>query len=135
MSTPLLACPPLRWGILGGGRIANDFAQALKILPSQHVAAIATRSPSTAATFASTHSIPTHYGSYDQLLDDPNVDIIYVANVHKFRLPVGTSVLNKNKHVLLEKPFALNLADATKYPELKVAHARPTVARDVRGCF
>ena len=50
-------------------------------------------------------------GSYDDMLKDPNVDIVYVGNVHSFRRETGEKCLKANKHVLLEKPFACSVAD------------------------
>lgn len=112
------SCPPLVFGILGGGRIANDFVQTLKLVPSLAVAAVATRSLDTANSFATKHHIPTHYGSYDELLADPSVQIIYVANVHIFRLEIAKKCLNANKHILLEKPFACSHAEAQEIVDL-----------------
>ena len=51
-------------------------------------------------------------GSYDEILNDEDVDIIYVGNVHSFRKEIGEKVLKANKHCLLEKPFTCNVADA-----------------------
>ena len=117
-SDQLISCPPLKWGILGGGRVANDFVQALKLVPSTEVVAVATRSVESAAAFAEKHKIGVFYGKYDELLTDNDVEIVYVGNVHVFRLEIGTKVLNAGKNLLLEKPFALCHEDAKQLVDL-----------------
>jgi len=108
-----LSCPPLRWGILGCGRVAHDFCLAMKHLPTQVLAGCAARSLSSAETFAKTHNVEKAYGSYDELIADENVQIIYVANLHVFRRTTGEKCLNAGKHILMEKPFACSAADAS----------------------
>jgi len=109
-----LECPPLRWGILGCGRVSHDFVQALKLVPTASVVACAARDLSRAQAFATKHAVASAYGDYDKLLRDTSVDIVYVGNVHAFRLKDGEQCLKAGKHVLLEKPFACNTED-TKY--------------------
>ena len=100
----LLTTPALKWGILGTGRICNDFTQALKHLPTASVVACASRTNlPNASLFASKHNIPRSYGTYAELCNDEDVEIIYVGNVHLFRREVGEMVLNAGKHCLLEK--------------------------------
>lgn len=111
ISNPL-ECPPLRWGLIGCGRISHDFTQALKLLPTANVVACSARSIDSAKVFAEKHGIEKYYGSYDEILSDENVDIIYVGNVHSFRREIGEKVLKANKHCLLEKPFACSAKDA-----------------------
>ena len=107
-----LSCPELRWGLIGCGRISHDFTQALKLLPSASVVACSARSLTDAQRFAEKHNISKYYGSYDELIADQEVDIVYVGNVHCFRRVIGEKVLKGNKHCLLEKPFSCNLEDA-----------------------
>jgi dihydrodiol dehydrogenase / D-xylose 1-dehydrogenase (NADP) len=108
-----LDCPPLKWGLIGCGRVSHDFAQALKLLPTASVVACAAhRDPDRAAAFAARHGIPASYGSYDDLIADDGVEIAYVGTVQSFRRSVGEKCLLAGKHVLLEKPFACNFADA-----------------------
>jgi len=106
-----LECPPLKWGILGCGRVSNDFCQALKHLPTQSVVACSARSSDSAEAFAQKHVIGKHYGSYDEMLQDPEVEIVYVGNVHSFRRSTGEKCLLAGKHVVLEKPFACSVED------------------------
>jgi len=111
VSNPL-DCPPLRWGIIGCGRVSHDFTQALKHVPTASVVACAARSEDSAKAFAQKHKIQRYYGSYDDLLADEAVDIVYVGNMHSFRRSVGEKCLMANKHTLLEKPFTCSLEDA-----------------------
>jgi dihydrodiol dehydrogenase / D-xylose 1-dehydrogenase (NADP) len=110
--TDPLDCPPVRWGLIGCGRVSHDFCQALKHLPSASVVACAARSLDDAQAFAAKHSVANAYGSYDELLQDSDVDVVYVGNIHAFRRSIGEKCLLANKHTLLEKPFACNAADA-----------------------
>lgn len=107
-----LACPPLRWGILGCGRISHDFTQALKLLLTQTTTACVARDLASAKAFADKHKISKFYGNYEELLTDKDIDIVYVGNIHAFRRSLGEKVLRANKHCLLEKPFACNSDDA-----------------------
>jgi dihydrodiol dehydrogenase / D-xylose 1-dehydrogenase (NADP) len=108
-----LQCPPLRWGLIGCGRVSHDFTQALKHLPSASVVACSARDENRAKEFADKHGISKAYGDYERLIADKDVDIIYVGNLHAFRRSVGERCLKANKHVLLEKPFACTALDAS----------------------
>ena len=113
-----LECPPLRWGFVGCGRVSHDFVQALHHVSSAQVVACAARDLERAKEFASKHGIDKAYGSYEELAQDPSVDIVYVGNIHIFRRSVGEMCLMNNKHILLEKPVACNLEDAKYLVEL-----------------
>jgi dihydrodiol dehydrogenase / D-xylose 1-dehydrogenase (NADP) len=112
--TDLLACPKLRWGILGCGRVSHDFCRAVSTLvkSAELVACATSNDVDRANAFAATFGIPTAYGSYERLVQDTTVDIIYVGNVHSFRRRDGEMCLNAGKHVLLEKPLACTIEDA-----------------------
>ena len=110
-----LGCPPLRWGILGCGRVSHDFCLALR----NHVAtatvvacATANNNDRRAEEFAALHSIPHSYTTYADLLANPNVEIVYVGNVHCFRRETAETCLRAGKHCLLEKPFTCTASDA-----------------------
>ena len=83
----------LRWGFLGCGRIANDFANGVKAVPNAALAACAARSNPSAKKFALTHGIGSAYDSYEQLCEDDDVDIIYVSTIH--HLHHGVCVITK----------------------------------------
>ncbi|KDO29325.1 hypothetical protein SPRG_05860 [Saprolegnia parasitica CBS 223.65] len=101
-----------RWGILGCGRICNDFVMGLQLVAGASVVACASRSLATAQAFAATHDIPTSYDSYDALCADPQVDVIYVGTLHTLHHPHTLLALRHNKHVLVEKPMSMNQREA-----------------------
>lgn len=92
--------------------MSNDFVQALKLIPSAMVAAVSARSLESAQKFAERHGVSKYYGSYEEMLTDDEIEIVYVGNVHSYRRSIGEKCLLANKHVLLEKPFACNATDA-----------------------
>jgi predicted dehydrogenase len=104
--------PALRWGVIAPGRIAGAFVGAIHRHTAQRVAAVASRSLDRAEQFAGEHGIPTAYGSYEQLVSDPAVDVIYVAAPQSEHLRLGLLAISGGKHVLIEKPMATNAADA-----------------------
>ena len=97
-----------RWGILGCGRIANDFAECLALLPNVEIAAVASRSEERAREFSSKHNSSTYYTDYKELVSDPDVDAIYVATTHNFHKDHVLLCLEMGKHVLCEKPLTTN---------------------------
>jgi predicted dehydrogenase len=99
------------WGILGPGGIAKAFAEDLKKLDGHSIAAVGSRTLSNAQSFASTFG-GTAYGSYEELVADPQVDAIYVATPHPAHKENVILALNAGKPVLCEKPFAVNAAEA-----------------------
>lgn len=103
----------LRWGILATGGIARSFTQDL--LDAGHtVAAVGSRAPGAAQAFATEFGIPRAHGSYEQLAADPEVDVIYVATPHPMHLDAALLAIAAGKHVLVEKPFTLTAAQATR---------------------
>uniref|UniRef100_A0A3B4DHF8 Trans-1,2-dihydrobenzene-1,2-diol dehydrogenase n=2 Tax=Pygocentrus nattereri TaxID=42514 RepID=A0A3B4DHF8_PYGNA len=103
----------IRWGICSAGKISHDFTVALKTLPQEdhQVVAVAARNLQRAEEFAQKHNIPTVYGSYEELAQDPNIDVVYVGTIHPHHLPVGILLMNAKKNVLIEKPLAMNLRE------------------------
>ena len=101
-----------RWGIAGTGRIASDFVDGLRQVPDADVVAVCSRDDKKAKEFAHRRAIPRSYGSYEALAQDPNVDIVYVATPNSRHRSDTELYLRAGKHVLCEKPFALNLAEA-----------------------
>ncbi|NP_001005600.2 trans-1,2-dihydrobenzene-1,2-diol dehydrogenase [Danio rerio] len=103
----------LRWGICSAGKISHDFTVALRTLPAeQHqVVAVAARELAHAQEFAQKHSIPRAYGSYEELAEDPEIDVVYVGTIHPHHLRVGLLFMNAKKNVLCEKPLAMNLKE------------------------
>jgi predicted dehydrogenase len=100
-----------KWGILGPGGIARAFAKDLQLLEGHEVAAVGSRTLINAQEFANTFG-GTAYGSYEELVEDPAVDAIYVATPHPSHKENVISALNAGKPVLCEKPFAVNAKEA-----------------------
>jgi predicted dehydrogenase len=104
--------PPLRWGVVGTGWIAERFVDAVQSKTHQQVIAVGSRSSAGAASFGRKFGIPRPHGSYQDLVTDSEVDVVYVATPHPSHLPDGLLALNAGKHVLIEKPLALNAREA-----------------------
>ena len=102
----------LRWGILSAARIANKFCEGVRSLPDADLAAVGARDGQRAREFAQKWQIPKAYGSYEELVNDPEVDAIYVATTHNFHREHTLLALNAGKPVLCEKPFAINAAES-----------------------
>jgi predicted dehydrogenase len=96
------------WGILGPGRIARKFASDLRLLPNAKLHAVASSSPQRADAFALEFGIDKVYHSYEALVADPAIDIIYIATLHTGHYHDTLLCLNHEKHVLCEKPVAMN---------------------------
>ncbi|KAI9991806.1 hypothetical protein PInf_017177 [Phytophthora infestans] len=99
---------PLRWGFLGCGRISHAFVGAIKSLDSVTFQACAARSLENAQKFASEHGIANAYDSYEALCSDPEVDVVYIGALHPWHCEHATLALSHGKHVLVEKPMAMN---------------------------
>jgi predicted dehydrogenase len=103
----------LRWGILAAGGIARAFTSDLQTA-GRAVTAVGSRTLASAEEFAREFDIPRAHGSYESLVSDPDVDVIYVATPHPFHAENALLALNGGKHVLVEKPFTLNAAEAER---------------------
>jgi predicted dehydrogenase len=108
----------IRWGILGTGRIASDFAQALQDTPGAVLAAVASRSLEKAVAFGQEFHIDTCYGSYQELADNDAVDVIYIATPHPMHAENALMALHAGKAVLCEKSFTINRREAEQVVEL-----------------
>ncbi|MFD1096068.1 Gfo/Idh/MocA family protein [Salegentibacter chungangensis] len=98
----------IKWGILGLGKIAGKFARGLEHIDGSELYAVASRSISKAKEFAREFPEARPYGSYEEMLKDENIDVIYIATPHVFHLEHSLLSLKHDKAVLCEKPFALN---------------------------
>ncbi|MGH2868118.1 MAG: Gfo/Idh/MocA family protein [Solirubrobacteraceae bacterium] len=103
---------PVRWGILGTGGIASTFVTDLRRTDSGVVTAVGSRSQGSADRFADTFGIANPHASYELLVADPDVDVIYVATPHPMHHDNAVLALRAGKHVLVEKPFTMNAAEA-----------------------
>jgi predicted dehydrogenase len=99
---------PLRWGILGSGWIADRFVEDLNRLEGHLPAAVGSRTLAKAQEFATSHRMARALGSYEALVNDPEVDVVYVASPHPFHHEHARMALEAGKPVLLEKPFTMD---------------------------
>jgi predicted dehydrogenase len=106
------SAPAVRWGILGAGGIASVFTEAVARHTMSAVVAVGSRSQGRADEFAGRHAIATAHGSYEALVADPAVEVVYVASPHSEHLEHALLAIAAGKHVLVEKAFTVNAAEA-----------------------
>ena len=114
VADPLPPDRPVRWGILATGKIASGFAQALQLLPDAELAAVASRRLESAERFALAYGGPAtrSYGSYAALVEDPDVDVVYVATPHALHHEHTMLAFDAGKPVLCEKALTLTAREA-----------------------
>ncbi|GAW48555.1 MULTISPECIES: Gfo/Idh/MocA family protein [unclassified Nocardioides] len=112
------------WGILATGKIAHEFARDLALVPGARLAAVGSRRPESARAFADQHGAAAAYGSYAELVADPTVDVVYIATPHALHLDNARLCFEAGKHVLCEKPLALDTAAAAEMGRLAGEHDR-----------
>jgi predicted dehydrogenase len=105
---------PLQWGILSAGHIARKFATDLQSSRNNRLVAVASRHEADAAAFANEFDGVRAHGSYAALLADPEVQAVYIGTLHPWHAEWAIEAARAGKHVLCEKPLALNLADAQR---------------------
>ena len=103
---------PLRWGILGTGSISAQWVGCLRQCKGASVTAVAARSAERAREFAARLGIPTAYGDYAQMVNAPDVDIVYVGTITRLHKEHSLLAIDAGKHVLCEKPLTTNADDA-----------------------
>lgn len=99
-------------GIMGTGNIAGRAVETLRHLDGIDAYAVASRTPKRAKQYAEEQGIAVYYGSYEELVSDPAVDLVYVATPHSEHYENVTLALDHGRHVLCEKAFTLNAAEA-----------------------
>jgi len=102
----------VKWGIIGLGKIAHQFAQELLLVEDAEIAGVASRDLEKATEFAQMYNCKKAYASYDEIINDADIDILYIATPHNSHAVLTIKALENNKHVLCEKPIALKYADA-----------------------
>lgn len=115
---PLRGGPVLRWGIIGPGRIARDWARAVLAHTDQRIVAVGSNTPGRAEAFARGFGIERVHGSHRALLEDPEVDAVYVATVNSGHVADALAAIEAGTPVLVEKPLATSAAEA-----LRIVHA------------
>lgn len=108
------SAPGLRWGIIGPGGIAGSFTGALHRHTRSRVVAVGSRSASRAQRFAATHGVARAHGSYQALVGDPTVDVVYVASPHSEHEQHALLAIQAGKHVLVEKAFTRSTPEAQR---------------------
>lgn len=106
----------LKWGIASAGKISHDFVNAIGTLneDDHQVVAVAARDLSRAQEFADRFEIQKVYGSYIELAQDADVEVVYIGTLNPQHLEVAQLMLENNKHVLVEKPLCMNEKQARK---------------------
>lgn len=122
----------LKWGILGPGNIARDFAQALNRVNGE-VYAVASRNKERAEKFARENNVKKAYGSYDEIIKDENIDVVYIATPHSNHYDYIIKSLNNNKHVLCEKAITVNERELEE--ALKIAREKNLVLEEAMTLF
>lgn len=122
--------PATSWGIIGTGRISGAFARDLAFLPDARLAAVGSRTLDRASAFARAHGgeATSAYGSYAELVADPDVDVVYIGTPHSCHLADARLALEAGKPVLVEKPIGLNQAEGQELFDL--ARARGLFAME-----
>jgi len=110
----------LKWGLLSTARINRVINHALNASPSNQLMAVASRSFEKASTYARQWKIPKPYGSYDELLQDPEIDVVYISLPNHLHAEWTIKCLEAGKHVLCEKPLALETADVDRIKETSI---------------
>ena len=104
--------PSIRWGIIGVGWMADQFANGVNDFTESTVHAVSSRSLEKARVFAASHSVAKAYGSVAELVADPDIDVIHVASPHSDHLENALEAIAAGKNVLVEKPMCRNAAEA-----------------------
>lgn len=101
--------PPLRWGVVGAGKITHDFVTAVQIFPDRHtVVAVGSGNKANAERFAEEHNIPEACEGYESIATNANIDVVYVGNLNPQHYSTTKLMLEHGKPVLCEKPFTMN---------------------------
>jgi predicted dehydrogenase len=106
------SAPPIRWGILGAGGIAGSFADAVNAHTRAQLVAVGSRNRDRASRFATAHHVPTTHVGYRDLVEDTQVDAVYVATPHSEHREHALLAIGAGKHVLVEKAFTRNAGEA-----------------------
>jgi len=102
----------IKWGIIGLGNIANEFAKDLLLVEDAELIAVASRDVEKSKRFAEEYGCQKAYSSYDDIINDPEIDILYIATPHSSHATLSIQCLQNDKHVLCEKPMAVHYEDA-----------------------
>ena len=113
---------PLRWGILGAGRISAQWVPCLHACPGATVTAVAARSEDRAREFARKYGVASAYSSYAEMVESPDVDIVYIGTINRLHKDHSILAIEAGKHVLCEKHLADTGADGRAMYAAAEAH-------------
>ncbi len=108
----------VRWGIAATGKMAESFVPDFEQVPGAEVVAVGSRREESARAFAQAHGIARAHGSYRALVDDPEVDVVYIATPHPQHRALAVAAIEAGKAVLVEKSFTATLAGAREVVDL-----------------
>ncbi len=102
----------MKVSIIGTGHIAHSMARTIRAVDEAEFYAVASRTLEAAESFAKEFDIPVAYGSYDELIEDPDIELVYIATIHPLHYELSKKLLERGKSVLCEKPIGINRAQA-----------------------
>ena len=107
----------LAWGIISTGRIAKRFARGLAVSKTGELIGVASRTQEAADAFGNEFNVPRSYGSYEELLADPDIQAVYIGTPHPMHAEWAVKAAEAGKHILCEKPMTMNWAEAMSVVE------------------
>ena len=113
-----MSSQPIRWGIIGTGFIAGEFARGLETVADARLLGVASRVEAKAKTFSEIFQIPRYYPSAKELVRDPEIDVVYIGTPNFTHKDLSILCLEAGKPVLCEKPFTVNAAEAREVIEV-----------------
>ena len=118
----------IQWGIIGPGRIASQVIKDFPYVPGAQALAVASRSLARAQAFANEHGLARAYGSYQEIMNDPDVDAVYISTPHPQHHAIALAAIAAGKAVLVEKTFTATVAGAEQI--IAAAHRREVFAME-----
>ena len=108
----------LRWGLISTAWINHALLIPLHISPRNELTAVASRDLKRAAAYAKQHDIPRYFGSYEEMLADPDIDVVHLATPNYLHHPHAKAALLAGKHVICEKPLAMTSKESNELVRL-----------------
>ncbi|MEL6496603.1 MAG: Gfo/Idh/MocA family oxidoreductase [Cyanobacteria bacterium J06623_7] len=113
-----MSSQPIRWGIIGTGFIAGEFARGLSFVPDAQLLGVASRTAAKAKTFSQVFQVPRFYESAAELAQDADIDVVYIGTPNYTHRDLSLLCLEAGKPIVCEKPFAINALEAQEVIEL-----------------
>ena len=112
----------VNWGILGAGGIARVFVNGLRFSKTGQALAVASQTPEKLQSLADDFSIPKRYSTYEAMLQDPEIDAVYISTIHPLHAEWAIKAAEAGKHMLVEKPIAMNYAETAAIVDAAAKH-------------